>query len=85
MRWISTTCARATLRQEALALRPAVSNADQADSDADAAGNACDTDDDNDAVSDGSDNCALIANVDQTDITVQRAAGVVSNSALDSN
>jgi hypothetical protein len=42
-----------------------VANADQANTDGDAEGNACDADDDNDTVADAADNCALVANADQ--------------------
>ena len=34
----------------------------------DTTGDACDTDDDNDTILDGSDNCSLIANVNQNDL-----------------
>lgn len=44
-----------------------VSNPDQVDTDGDRAGDACDPDDDNDGVADGSDNCPVTANSDQTD------------------
>lgn len=40
-------------------------NPDQINTDGDALGNACDPDDDNDTVSDGSDNCPLVANPTQ--------------------
>jgi hypothetical protein len=43
-------------------------NPAQANTDADAKGDACDPDDDNDSIADGSDNCALTANADQADI-----------------
>lgn len=46
---------------------PSVANADQADNDGDAQGDACDPDDDSDGLSDGADNCPLTANVDQAD------------------
>lgn len=49
---------------------PAVANADQADSDSDGVGNACedpDNDFDDDTVSDDDDNCPLVANTDQAD------------------
>lgn len=40
---------------------PAFANADQANADNDAEGDACDADDDNDGVADGADSCRLIA------------------------
>ncbi len=43
-----------------------MSNADQTNTDGDAQGDACDTDDDNDSVLDGADNCPLVANTNQT-------------------
>jgi len=46
---------------------PAIPNNDQANSDSDAEGDACDTDDDNDGVLDPSDNCPLTANAGQED------------------
>jgi hypothetical protein len=46
---------------------PAVANADQADTDSDGLGNACDADDDGDGVADGIDNCPSAANPDQVD------------------
>ncbi len=46
---------------------PLTANADQLNSDTDAAGNACDDDDDNDSVLDEGDNCPLVANPDQAD------------------
>ena len=46
---------------------PLISNAEQADTDSDATGDACDTDDDGDGVFDEADNCPLISNADQAD------------------
>ncbi|MCP9493516.1 MAG: thrombospondin type 3 repeat-containing protein [Pyrinomonadaceae bacterium MAG19_C2-C3] len=46
---------------------PNVSNADQANTDGDSEGDACDADDDNDTVLDASDNCPLVSNSDQLD------------------
>jgi len=46
---------------------PLVANANQADTDGDSLGDACDPDDDNDTVPDGADNCLLVTNPDQTD------------------
>ena len=46
---------------------PLDANPDQANSDGDAEGDACDGDDDNDEVPDGADNCPLVANADQAD------------------
>ncbi len=45
----------------------AMRNPDQRDSDADGLGNRCDTDDDDDGVLDGPDNCDTVANPDQAD------------------
>jgi hypothetical protein len=44
---------------------PSVANPDQANSDGDVLGNACDTDDDNDGVLDTVDNCTIVANANQ--------------------
>jgi hypothetical protein len=44
---------------------PAVANANQLNTDGDASGNACDTDDDNDSILDIADNCPLVANSSQ--------------------
>ena len=44
---------------------PSVANADQVNTDGDAQGNVCDSDDDNDVLLDASDNCPLISNTDQ--------------------
>lgn len=46
---------------------PEVANADQLDADSDGQGNACDTDDDNDTLTDENDNCSLVANAGQAD------------------
>jgi hypothetical protein len=43
-----------------------IANTNQANTDGDAQGDACDPDDDNDTVDDGTDNCQLVANTDQT-------------------
>jgi hypothetical protein len=44
---------------------PSISNANQLNTDGDSQGDACDSDDDNDGIADGSDNCPLNVNVDQ--------------------
>ena len=46
----------------------AVSNADQADLDGDATGDACDADDDSDGVADAGDNCRVVVNAAQEDL-----------------
>ncbi len=46
---------------------PLLANADQADTDADGAGDACDPDDDGDAVPDAGDNCPTVPNPGQAD------------------
>ena len=46
---------------------PEVANADQADSDGDAQGDACDLDDDEDGVNDADDNCPTVNNAAQAD------------------
>lgn len=47
---------------------PSVSNADQANNDGDAMGDACDADDDNDTVIDTTDNCDFTVNLNQSNI-----------------
>lgn len=47
---------------------PTDANPDQANTDGDAQGNACDTDDDNDNVADAADNCQFTANPNQQDL-----------------
>ena len=44
-----------------------VQNANQANNDGDALGDACDSDDDNDGVGDGGDNCPFASNANQRD------------------
>ena len=46
---------------------PAAANADQADTDGDGQGDACDADDDGDGIDDGPDNCEKTASADQAD------------------
>lgn len=59
---------------------PSVSNADQADTDSDGTGNACDStpngDDDLDGFDNNTDNCPAIANADQTDTDADGAGDV---------
>lgn len=61
---------------------PSVANADQADTDHDGIGDACDslTDTDNDGIADSSDNCPAVANADQAN-----ADGDALGDACDSN
>lgn len=47
---------------------PSIANADQADSDLDGIGDACDADDDNDGIGDSTDNCSLVANPGQSNL-----------------
>ena len=51
---------------------PTVSNANQANNDRDALGDACDPDDDNDGKLDTADNCPLVSNADQFDMDGDR-------------
>jgi len=46
---------------------PTVANPGQTNTDGDGHGEACDADDDNDGVADGTDNCPLVTNASQTD------------------
>ncbi len=46
---------------------PDLPNPDQADTDGDSMGDACDADDDNDAAPDSADNCPMVPNADQED------------------
>jgi hypothetical protein len=55
---------------------PNISNQDQADLDSDVIGDACDADDENDAVLDASDNCPKTVNTDQADNDIDGQAGV---------
>ena len=54
----------------------AVANSDQLNTDGDAFGNVCDTDDDGDTILDTLDNCPLIANTDQLDTDGDKAGNV---------
>lgn len=58
-----------------------VSNLDQLNNDADAEGDACDTDDDNDTVLDVTDNCDFVANLDQLDTDSDGAGNACENEA----
>ncbi len=58
---------------------PDAANADQANFDADAQGDACDPDDDNDGVADVSDNCQFVVNGDQTDTDLDGQGNACDN------
>ncbi len=64
---------------------PLDANADQADHDADDAGDACDADDDNDGLLDAGDNCPLAANAGQQDGDADGAGDACDNCATISN
>ena len=61
-----------------------VANTDQANNDADAFGDACDADDDNDGVADEVDNCVFDANANQRD-SDQDGTGDACDGQFDSN
>ncbi len=58
---------------------PLTASVDQADSDGDAQGNACDADDDNDGLPDTSDKCSLVNSQDQTDTNGDGTGDICTN------
>ena len=59
---------------------PSTANADQLNTDGDAQGNVCDSDDDNDTLLDTADNCSLVQNYDQSNLD-----GDIFGDACDNN
>jgi hypothetical protein len=64
---------------------PNAANADQADTDGDGEGDACDTDDDGDGVPDDQDNCPNASNSDQTDTDNDGIGDVCDAGVVDSD
>ncbi|MDH3785712.1 MAG: thrombospondin type 3 repeat-containing protein, partial [Acidobacteriota bacterium] len=64
---------------------PATPNSDQANSDSDADGDACDDDDDGDGIPDGSDNCRTVSNVGQADVDGDTVGDDCDNCPVDDN